>query len=152
MKSKEILNKVFLYTRSNPVPHVEYLSKLTLANCNVTDGIFQEAIDIFKELESTRPRKGENSLMILYCYYKLNDKDKFYKLAELLHNEYANLNFFEGYNDLVILLEAILTKNKKRIYDKYVVAKKSFPLFSDSKIIDIIYKEIKSKKVIPDTK
>ena len=151
VKSKEILNKIFLYLESNKIPHVEYLSKLTLANCNVTDGNYQEAIEIFSELEENRPRRGENSLMILYCYYKQNDKEEFTKLAEILHNEYDNLNFFEGYNDLVMLLEAIIIKNKKRIYESYLNAKKSFPLYSDSKIVDIIYKEVKSKKVLPES-
>lgn len=150
VKSKEILSKIFLYLNSNHVPHVEYLSKLTLANCNVTDGNYQEAIELFTELEANRPRKGENSLMILYCYYKQNKKEEFTKLADILHAEYVNYNLFEGYNDLVILFEAMFSRNKKIIYEKYLVAKKSFPLYSDSKIVDIVYKEIKSRKVIPD--
>lgn len=152
IKSKEILNKIFLYLQFNSNEHVEYLSKLTLANCNVSDGNYQEAIEIFSELESNRQWRGENSLMILYCYYKLNKKEEFMSLANILHEEYENDNFFEGYNDLVNLLEEMFYRNKKRIYEKYLIAKKSFPSYSDSKIVDIIYKEVKSRKVLPESK
>lgn len=152
IKCKEILEKVFLYLNFNSNSHVEYLAKLTLANCNVTDGNYLEAIDIFSELESGRQWRGENTLMILYCYYKLNDKESFMNLANVVHEEYENKNFFEGYNDLVNLLEEMFFKNKKRIYDKYLIAKKSFPSYSDSKIVDIINKEVKSRKIIPELK
>lgn len=151
VRSKEILNRIFLYMTSNYIPRVDYLAKLTLANCCVTDENYLEAVEIFKELEANKNPKGENSLMILFCYYKSHNKNSFKDLASDLYEELINHNFYKGYYDLVILLEAMLKKNKKIIYDKFLIAEKSFPNYSDSKIVDLIYLEIKERNILPIT-
>lgn len=149
VKSKEILDKLFLYLASNNNKRLEYLAKLTLANCYVTDENYLEAVEIFKELENNKKVKGENSLMILYCYYKSNNIKSFELLAESLHSELEKDNFFEGYYDLVLLLEAMISKNKKLITERFFIAQKSFTQYSDSKIVDLIYSEARLKKAIP---
>ena len=151
VKSKEILAKIFMYLSSNDNPHLEFLAKLTLANCYVTDENYLEAIEIFKELEEKRNRKGENSLMILYCYYKSNNLKSFQDLASKLTIEMENDNFYKGYYDLVLLLEAMFSKNKREIVVRFANAQKSFPHYSDSKIVDLIYLEARNKKILPNS-
>lgn len=149
VKCREILNKIFLHIMSNNIPRFEYLAKLTLANCCVSEGNYQEAIDTFSELEVNRTVKGENSLMILYCYYKLNNKNAFENLAYYLEEEFKKHNYYSGYYDVVMLLDTMIKRNKKGIPEIFKIAEKSFPHYGDSKIVDLIYMEMKEMKIIP---
>lgn len=148
VKCREILNKIFLHMMSNKIPRFEYLVKLTQANCCVSEENYQEAIDIFKELEDKRNVKGENSLMLLYCYYKMNNKNAFENLALFLEDEFKNHNFYSGYYDVVLLLDAMIKHNKKAMAENLKIAEKSFSYYGDSKIVDLIYMEMKDKKII----
>ncbi len=148
VKSKEIINKIYLHMVVNDNPRTRYLADLTLANCYVTEKNYELAIEKFTNLESTRQVKGENSLMIIYCYYKLGKEEELKKLASFLHKERENKNFFYGYDDLVILFEELLSRNKKSIFNKFLIAQKSFPAYSDSKIVDLVFKELKARKII----
>lgn len=149
VKCKEIINKIFLHMVVDENPRTRYLANLTLANCYVTEKNYQLAIEKFKELELSRPNKGENSLMIIYCYYKLGKHEELKQLANILHKERLENKFYYGYDDLVSLFEELLTKNKKNIMNKYLIAEKSFPAYSDSKIVDLVYRELREKKIIP---
>lgn len=148
VKSKEILSKLFLYLENNSLPRIEFLAKLTLANCYVTEKRYAKSIKLFEELEETRETKGEGSLMILYCLYKLGQKEEFDLLASKLHNERNKNNFFYGYDDLIYLFESFFVRNKKNTINKLTTAKKTFHLYSDSKIIDLVTRELKAKKIL----
>ena len=151
IKSKEILNKIFLNLMSNNVPRAEYLAKLTLANCYVTEGLYASAIKLFAELEAKRDIKGENSLMLLYCYYKLGSKDAFDNLAGSLREDFLNDRFYVGYYDMLVLIEALANNNKSEALELFKIASKSFQFFGDAKIVDIMFKEMQAKKFIPST-
>ena len=148
VKSKEILSKLFLYLENNSLPRIEFLAKLTLANCYVTEKRYSKSIKLFEELEEDRVTKGESSLMILYCLYKLGLKEEFDILASKLHKERENNNFFYGYDDLIYLFESFFVRNKQNTINKLNVAKQTFNLYSDSKIIDLVNRELKAKKII----
>ena len=151
IKSKEILNKIFLHILSNESPRVEYLAYLTLANCHVTEGLYEEAIQIFKDLESKRDIKGENSLMLLYCYYKSNKKDAFDMLAANLREDFMKDRYYVGYYDMVALIESLTRSKKSESLELFKIASKSFQFYGDAKIVDIIFKEMQSRKLLPST-
>ena len=87
--------------------------------------------------------------MILYCYYRLNDGESFNKLKDALEDAYKKWYFYSGYYDAVLLLDALI-KNQKRLFlPTFKQVEKSFSMYGDSKIVDLIYKEMRQKKVIP---
>lgn len=148
VKSKEILEKIFLYLTINENKRLEFLARLTLANCYVTEENYLEAVELFKELESQNDVKGESSLMILFCYYKSGNIESFNLLKNELELSLNEDKFYKGYFDLVLFMDAIMKKDKKQISQRFSIAEKSFPYYSDSKIVELIYKEAKNKKII----
>jgi len=148
VKSKEILNKIQLYLTSNYDERIDYLTNLTLANCYVTEKDYKSAIPIFDKLESTRKIKGENSLMLLYCYYKTDAYAEFNQLRDMLLEEYDKKNLYVGYYHLVILMDALDSKNKTLIRNKFKIAKEHFQFIGDAKIADLINKEMIDKRII----
>ena len=148
IKSKEILNKIFLNLMSNDIPRAEYLAKLTLANCCVTECQFDTAIELYTELEAKRDIKGENSLLLIYCYYKIGDKDTFDKIVNNLREDFLNDRFYVGYYDRLLLIEAIAHNKKSEVVELFKIASKSFQFYGDDKIVDIIIKEMQSRKLI----
>lgn len=149
VKSKDILNRIFLHLMIVNSPHIEYLAKLTLANCYVSEENYLDAVAIFEDLEQNRTFRGENSLMILYCYYRLNDVESFKKLKDILDDAFKKWYFYSGYYDAVLLLEALVNNQKKLLLPAFKQVEKSFSMYGDSKIVDLIYKEMRQKKVIP---
>ncbi len=148
VKSKELLDRIFLYLMANHVPRVAYLAKLTLANCYISEENYVEAIPIFEELEMDRPSRGENSLMLLYCFYKTKEEHLFNALKDTIDEEVEKDNFYLGYYDVVLLLAELFNQNKKNILSKFKIAEKSFQAYGDSKIVDLLYKELSDRKII----
>lgn len=148
VKSKDLLFKISLNLTSNYDKRIKYLTDLTMANCYVTEKNYKKAIPIFKDLESTRENKGENSLMLLYCYYKENNEDDFQTLSDELIGEYENRNFYAGYYDLVMLMNVLNSKDKSVIREKFKTARKHFQYFGDSKIVDLINNEMIEKRIV----
>ncbi|MFA6627695.1 MAG: hypothetical protein WCT17_04115 [Bacilli bacterium] len=148
VKSKEIINRIFLRLMMVENPRIEYLAKLTLANCYVSEEDYIDAVKLFEELELNRTIRGENSLMILYCYYQLNQVDSFKKLKTEIDEAFKKWLFYSGYYDAVLLLDALITNHKKILLSTFKQVEKSFSMYGDSKIVDLIYKEMRQKKVI----
>lgn len=149
VKSKDILNRIFLHLMTVNSPHIDYLAKLTLANCYVSEENYMDAVHIFEELEQNRTFRGENSLMILYCYYRLNDGESFNQLKNVLEDAFKKWYFYSGYYDAVLLLDALMNNQKRLFLPAFKTVEKSFSMYGDSKIVDLIYKEMRQKKVIP---
>lgn len=149
VQAKEILNKIFLHLVIKKDERIAFLSHLTMANCYVTDQEYDKAVVIFQELEETRDIKGENSLMLLYCYYKIPNKVAFDKLADHLIDEYEKERFYVGYYEVVLLFKQLQHRNRKAIYQRFKASEQAFIPFKDSKIVDLIYYELREKKIIP---
>lgn len=151
IKSKEILTKLSLTLMSQNIPRAEYLAKLTLANCYVTEKNYPFAINLLDELESRREIKGENSLLLVYCYYKDGDMVSFNKVVSELKQDFLNDRFNSGYYDMLLLIESITTKKKTEILELFKIASESFQFYGDAKIVDLIFKEMQIKKLISTT-
>jgi len=148
VKCKELLNKISLYLMVENDSRLNYLTELTMANCLVTEKNYTEAIEIFKKLEKYDSVMWENYLMRLYCYYKVGNESEFKELADQLKEYYRQEKLYQGYYDLVILMDSFFVNDKKLILEKFRIAEKSFQYYRDSKIVDLMYQEMQDKKII----
>ena len=98
--------------------------------------------------KKTKQTESEQAETVNEKETQVSEVEELKKLASFLHKERENKIFFYGYDDLVILFEELLSRNKKSIFNKFLIAQKSFPAYSDSKIVDLVFKELKARKII----
>ncbi len=110
-EAKRMLKKNLIYLNFNDIPRLDTVTYLNYADCMLMEDKFQDALKYYEKIEKASVKKPEyESVLIVYCLYKLKEMDRATEYIETLNALYAEDKFPIAYLSLIQFFKAYFEK------------------------------------------
>ena len=130
-EAKRLLKKNLIYLNFNDIPRLDQITYLNYADCMLMDERFDEALKYYLKIENEiTKRQNYESIMIVYCMYKLSQEDNAKNYVENLVRLHSLGKYPYEYLTLIQFFQAYFEKaSNAEVMKKFRIAQEYIPTY-----------------------